>query len=105
MKEKLGGKEKAPAAQDFHCVLCGTLPRPSGPCRSELYKHYAVRHFAHELRADHGPQGRECHDCGKALSLSSWVVQVGQVHGHVEAYLPVEARVPVVPREGRKSVQ
>ena len=49
---------QAPQGLDYRCVLCGILPRPTGPCRSETYKHYATCHFASELRAQYGPVGQ-----------------------------------------------
>ena len=96
-------KKEAPAAQDYHCVLCGTLPRTNGPCRSETYKHYSLRHFSNQLRDNQGRPGKEYKECGMALSPRSWLAHTGQVQGHVEAYLPKEAMLAVVPRKANKS--
>ena len=84
-------------------MLSGILPRPTGPCRSETYKHYATCHFASELRAKYGPVGAgrmvACGECGKAISRSSRLAHTGQVHGRVEDYLPERAKLAVVPRK------
>jgi len=80
---------------NYSCIYCSIIPRPRSICRSELYRHYAVRHFANQLRAEFGKVGRFCGDCKKVVSTSNWVTHMGQVHGKVEMFLPIEARLPV----------
>ena len=67
---------------DYRCVLCGILPRPTGPCRSETYKHYANHQYASEMRAQYGPVSPGSmvayKECGKEISRSSWLAQRGQ---------------------------
>ena len=79
---------------NYSCIYCSVIPRPRSICRSELYRHYAVRHFANQLRAEFGKAGRFCGECKVDIRTSNWVTHMGQVHGKVEMFLPVEARVP-----------
>lgn len=79
---------------DYSCIYCSIIPRPRSICRSELYRHYAIRHFAEQLSQVFGKAGRFCADCKKDVSTSNWVSHVGQVHCKVEMFLPPQARVP-----------
>jgi len=79
---------------NYSCIYCTLIPRPRSICRSELYRHYAVKHFANQLRAEFGKVGRFCGDCKKVVSTSNWVTHMGQVHGKVEMFLPIKARLP-----------
>ena len=84
---------------NYSCIYCSLIPRSI--CRSELYRHYAVRHFANQLRAEFGKVGRFCGDCKKEVRTSNWVTHMGQVHGKVEIFLPIEARLPGGRNQGR----
>ena len=79
---------------NYSCIYCSVIPRPMSICRSELYRHYSVRHFANHLRAEFGKVGRFCGVCKKVVITSNWVTHMGQVHGNVEIFLPIEARIP-----------
>ena len=79
---------------NYSCIYCSVIPRPRSICRSELYRHYSVRHFANHLRAEFGKVGRFCGVCKKVVITSNWVTHMGQVHGNVEIFLPIEARLP-----------
>ena len=39
---------------DLRCIFCKVLPRKDKPRRSELYRHYAQKHFLQELNDDYG---------------------------------------------------
>ena len=79
---------------DFRCIYCKVLPREGVVSRSELYRHYAVKHFREHLRSEYGDLAR-CPICGmKKKWLFYLLSHLGQVHDKVENYLPEEAKIP-----------
>jgi len=78
---------------DFRCHFCKVLPRYGKPCRSELYRHYSLRHYSKELREEFGPAQPNCPICGKR-QRSNYHSHLGQVHNEVEKFLPEVARIP-----------
>ena len=80
---------------DFRCIYCKVLPREGRVSRSELYRHYAVKHFSQELRSEYGELVL-CPICGmkKKSSMCYFLSHLGQVHDKVENYLPEEAKIP-----------
>ena len=80
---------------DFRCIYCKVLPREGRVSRSELYRHYAVKHFSQELRSEYGDLVL-CPICGmkKKSSMCYFLSHLGQVHDKVENYLPEEAKIP-----------
>jgi len=90
---------------DFRCYLCKKLPRAGMANRSELYRHYSVYHFSGELIAEFGNSTTcnvaGCRKAGTTLSGKNLADHMGQVHNHVDKYLPEENRIPMkVQRSG-----
>ena len=75
---------------DFRCTICKIIPRI--PCKSELYRHYAMKHFYVQLRKEFGHL-KICPFCNLDLPYGH-VFHFGQKHNMVEKFLPVEARIP-----------
>ena len=70
------------------------LPREGRVSRSELYRHYADKHFGVELKSEYGDL-TVCPICG--IEKKTWCdlrKHLGQVHDKVENYLPEEAKIP-----------
>jgi len=72
---------------DFRCTICKELPRKLN--RSELYRHYATRHFYKELRKEFGHL-KVCPYCHIELK-GSIASHFGQKHLFVESYLPTKS--------------
>jgi len=90
---------------DFRCYMCRKLPRAGMANRSELYRHYSVYHFSGELIAEFGNlttcNVAGCRKAGTKLSGKNFADHMGQVHNHVDKYLPEENRIPIkVQRSG-----
>ena len=81
---------------DFRCIYCNVLPRKGMVSRSELYRHYAIKHFREQLKSEYGDLA-SCPICGTEKN-GPWEVRMhlGQVHDKVENYLPEEAKIPNV---------
>ena len=79
---------------NYSCIYCSIIPRPKSICRSELYRHYSIRHFTKQLGEQFGKVGQFCLDCKRDIRTSNWITHMGQVHGKVEMYLPIQARLP-----------
>jgi len=86
---------------DLRCIFCKVLPRKDKPRRSELYRHYAQKHFLQELNDDYG-HPRLCPFCDfeptfeEGRRQSTILGHIGQVHAKVENYLPDEAKIPTL---------
>ena len=79
---------------DFRCIYCKVLPREGRVSRSELYRHYAVKHFGEQLKSEYGNL-TVCPICGIEIKIwNQMKLHVGQVHDKVEKYLPEEAKIP-----------
>eukprot|EP00092_Neocalanus_flemingeri_P014776 GFUD01015946.1.p1 GENE.GFUD01015946.1~~GFUD01015946.1.p1 ORF type:complete len:1168 (+),score=214.68 GFUD01015946.1:221-3505(+) len=78
---------------DFRCYFCKKLPRVGSANRSELYRHYAVYHYAAEIKAEFGYLTK-CPHCSADLK-GSYVSHMGQKHNEVDKYLPEAARIPI----------
>ena len=78
--------------RDFRCTICKELPRLLN--RSELYRHYAFRHFYSNLMKEFGHL-KTCPVCNVDLKTNSIASHFGQKHSHVEHFLPVEDWIPI----------
>eukprot|EP00090_Calanus_glacialis_P005912 TRINITY_DN14623_c0_g1_i1.p1 TRINITY_DN14623_c0_g1~~TRINITY_DN14623_c0_g1_i1.p1 ORF type:complete len:1245 (-),score=218.85 TRINITY_DN14623_c0_g1_i1:73-3807(-) len=78
---------------DFRCYFCKKLPRVGSANRSELYRHYAVYHYAAEIKAEFGNMTK-CPHCSVDIK-GSYVSHMGQKHNEVDKYLPESARIPI----------
>jgi len=78
---------------DFRCYFCKKLPRVGSANRSELYRHYAVYHYAAEIKAEFGNLSK-CPHCSIDIK-GSYVSHMGQKHNEVDKYIPEPARIPI----------
>ena len=85
-----------PDQRMFACYICKVFPRPGSFNRSELYRHYSIRHFSKQIRetfisADSLSLPCLCpfcpEDSGKYLNVRNSVTHLGQVHLLVEGFL------------------
>jgi len=83
---------------DLRCYICKKLPRAGMANRSELYRHYSVYHFYKELIAEFsGVSSCPVSTCNKGAlpKGKSLADHMGQVHNHVDKYLPDENKIPL----------
>jgi len=81
---------------DFRCIYCKVLPREGMLSRTELYRHYAFKHFGEKLKSEYG-EITICPICGMEKKIwGDLLKHLGQVHDKVENYLPDEAKIPRV---------
>merc|ERR1712179_755292 len=80
----------------FMCYICKIFPRPGSYNRSELYRHYALVHYAQDMRKDYLAKYSFpcpcpfCPEPARMLEGKDIVNHIGQVHSKVEDYLPAE---------------
>jgi len=80
----------------FMCYICKIFPRPGSYNRSELYRHYALVHYAQDMRKDYLEKYSFpcpcpfCPEPARMLEGKDIVNHIGQVHSKVEDYLPAE---------------
>eukprot|EP00092_Neocalanus_flemingeri_P028075 GFUD01030482.1.p1 GENE.GFUD01030482.1~~GFUD01030482.1.p1 ORF type:complete len:698 (+),score=201.77 GFUD01030482.1:315-2096(+) len=77
---------------DFRCTICQMVQLN----RSELYRHYAQKHFREQLRKEFGHLNI-CPYCNIDLSKITSACHAshfGQKHDMVEKFLPAEAKIP-----------
>jgi len=81
----------------FMCYICKIFPRPGSYNKSELYRHYALVHYAKDMKKDYMEKyDFPCRcpfcpeDSARMLEGKDIVNHIGQVHGKVEDYLPKE---------------
>ena len=91
----------------FACYICEVFPRAGSFNRSELYRHYSLRHFSQQIKqtfitAQSLSLPCTCpfcpEDSGKYLSTGNSVTHLGQVHLLVERFLPSQYHVQGDPR-------
>jgi len=95
--EPLDLDEISEEMKKYMCYICKIFPRPGSYNRSELYRHYALVHYAQDMKKDYLKKYSfpcPCPFCpegsARMLEGKDIVNHIGQVHAKVEEYLPAE---------------
>ena len=91
----LNPEEVEEEERKFMCYICKIFPRDDSRNKSELYRHYAIRHYPKELKKYLPAKGKApCSLCpdGKLINSQAYS-HIGQTHGKVEEFLPEEYHI------------
>jgi len=91
--------------EKFRCSICGHVPNQ--PNRSELYRHYAVKHFYKVIMdlVKNEVKCPVCHIDMTNVKSTSRASHLGQRHDWVEKFLPNEAIIPRKTHSGGKRLR
>ena len=91
----LNPEEVEEEQRKFMCYICKIFPRDDSRNKSELYRHYSIKHFSKQLKKYLPEKGKApCSLCpdGKLINSQAYS-HVGQTHGKVEEFLPEEHHI------------